>query len=42
MCETRDPGVKWPQRHTLLFDEHCRVDVRFVCLRDVEKFSVTS
>ena len=37
VCETRDLGIKWPQWHTLLFDGQCRVDMIFVCLRDVKK-----
>ena len=37
MCETRDLGVKWPQWHTLLFDGQGRVDMRFICPRDVKK-----
>ena len=33
---TRDLGIKWPQRHTLLF-EQVAVDMRVVCPQDVEK-----
>ena len=35
--ETRDLGVKWPQWHTLLFEDQGRVDMRVVCPRDVRK-----
>ena len=28
MCETRDLGVKWPQRHTLLSEGQEAVDMR--------------
>ena len=37
MCETRDLGIKWPQRHTLIFEGQVRVDMRYVCPNDVKK-----
>ena len=32
MCETRDLGIKWPQWHTLIFEERVAVDMRAVCV----------
>ena len=40
MCETRDLGVKWPRRHTVIFSNETRIDMRFVCPRDVKKMLV--
>ena len=37
MCETRDLSIKWPQRHTLLFEGHVSVDTRVLCPQDVKK-----
>ena len=37
VCEIRDLGIKWPQRHTLLFEEQVVVDMRVVCPQDVNK-----
>ena len=37
MCETRDLGIKWPHWHTLIFDGDGRVDMRYVCPKDVKK-----
>ena len=37
MCETCDLGIKWPQCHTLLFEEQGWVDMRYVWPRDVKK-----
>ena len=37
LCETRDWGIKWPQRHTLIFEGQVKVDMRFVCPKDVKK-----
>ena len=34
MCETRDLGIKWP---TLIFEGQVRVDMRYVCPKDVKK-----
>ena len=28
MCETRDLGIKWPQRHALQFEGQVAVDAR--------------
>ena len=36
-CETRDLGIKWPQWRTLIFDGQVRVDMRYVCPKDVKK-----
>ena len=36
MCETRDSGIKWPQWHTLIFEGEIRVDMRYVCPKDVK------
>ena len=37
MCETRDLGIKWPQRHTLILEGLVRVDMRYACPEDVKK-----
>ena len=37
VCESRDLGSKWPQRHTLLFEGQVVVDMRVVCPQDVIK-----
>ena len=37
MRETRVLGVKWPQWHTLLFEEQVAVDMWVVCPQDVKK-----
>ena len=37
MCETRDLGIKWAHWHTLTFINETRIDMRFVCPKDVEK-----
>ena len=37
MCETRDVGSKWPQWRTLIFEGQVRVDMRYVCQKDVKK-----
>ena len=37
MCGTRDLGIKWPQWHTLIVEGQTRVDMRYVCSRDVKK-----
>ena len=36
MCETRDLGMRWPQRHTLIFEGRVRVDMRYVCPKDAK------
>ena len=38
--ETRYLGVKWPQRHNLMFDEKTIVDMWEVCLQDVTKMFI--
>ena len=37
MCETRDLCTKWPQWHTLIFEEQVKVDMTLVCPQDVKK-----
>ena len=37
MCETRDLGIKWPHWHTLMFSNDTKIDMRFVCPKDVKK-----
>ena len=34
---TRDLGIKWPQWHTLLFEDQVAVGTRVVCPQDVKK-----
>ena len=36
MCETRDLGIKWPHRHTLIHDGDRNIDMRVVCSKDVK------
>ena len=40
MCETRDPGIKCPFWHTLMFGNDIKIDTRFVCPKDVKKMLV--
>ena len=40
MCETRDLDVKWPHWHTLMFSDEIKIDMRFVCPKDVKKMLV--
>ena len=35
MCETRNLGIRWPQWHTLMFSDEIKIDMRFVCPKDV-------
>ena len=37
MCETRDLGIKWPHQHTLIFEGEVKVDIRYVCRKDVKE-----
>ena len=37
MCETRDLGTKVATMHTLIFEGQVRVDMRYVCPKDVKK-----
>ena len=37
MCETCDLGIKWPHWYTLLFEGEVRIDLRYVCPKDVKK-----
>ena len=37
VCETRELGIKWPQWHTLLFEGEVKIDMRYVCPKDVKK-----
>ena len=38
--ETCDLGIKWPQWHTLMFSDEIKIDMRFVCPKDVKKMLV--
>ena len=40
MCDTRDLGVKWPHWHTLMCSDETKIDMRFVCSRDVKNLTV--
>ena len=40
MCETRDLGIRRPYWHTLIFGNGTRIDMRFVCPKDVKKMLV--
>ena len=40
MCETRDLGIKRPHWHTLIFGLDTKIDMRFVCPKDVKKMLV--
>ena len=40
MCETRDLGIKWPHWHTIIFSNDTKIDMRFVCPKDVKKMLV--
>ena len=40
MCETRDLGIKRPHWHTLIFSDETKIDMKFVCPRDVKKMLV--
>ena len=40
MCEKCGLGIKWPQWHTLMFSDKIKMDMRFVCPKDVEKMLV--
>ena len=35
MCETSNLAIKWPQWHALIFEGQVRVDMRYVCPKDV-------
>ena len=37
MCESRDLGIKWPYWHTLVLSDEIKVDMRYVCPKDVKK-----
>ena len=37
MCETRDVGIKWPEWHTMIFEGQIRIDMRYVCPKDVKQ-----
>ena len=37
LCDTRDLGIKWPHWHTLTFSDDTKIDMRFVCPKDVTK-----
>ena len=40
MCETRDLVKKWPYWHTLVCNDETKIDMRYVCPRDVKKDAV--
>ena len=40
MCETRDMGPRWPHWHKLVFRGETRIDMWYVCPRDVKKMLV--
>ena len=40
MCETHDLGLKRPFWHTLVFGDEMKIDMRYVCLKDVKKMLV--
>ena len=40
MCETLDLGMTWPHWHTLIFGNDTKIDMRFVCPKDVKKMLV--
>ena len=40
MCETRDLRIKWPRWHTLIFSNDTKIDMRFLCPKDVKKMLV--
>ena len=40
MCETRDLGIKWSHWHSLIFECNVRIDVRYVCPKDVKNVLV--
>ena len=40
MCEIRDPSIKWPHWHTLIFSNEITIDMRYVCPKDVKKMVV--
>ena len=42
MCEARGLGIRWPQWHTLMFSDEIKIDMRFVCPKDVFKMLVIS
>ena len=37
MCETRDLGMEWPYWHTLTVEGEARIDMRYVCPKNVKK-----
>ena len=37
MCENRDWCIKWPHWYTLILEGDKRVDMRYVCAKDVKK-----
>ena len=41
MCETRDLAIKWPQWHTLMYEGQVKVDMRYVCPKDVKNILLT-
>ena len=39
-CETCDLVIKWPHWHTLIFEDEVRIDMRYICPKDVKKMFV--
>ena len=39
-CETRDLDIKWPYRQILVFSYEMKIDMRYVCPKDVKKMLV--
>ena len=37
MCEARDLGIRCPQWHTLMSSDEMKINMRFVCPKDVKK-----
>ena len=35
MCETHGLGIQWPHWHTLMFSDEMKIDMMFVCPKDV-------
>ena len=40
VCETRDLGIKWPCWHTLVFSDEIKIDMTYVCPKDVKNMLV--
>ena len=42
MCETRDLGIRWPHRHTSIFEGEVRIDMRYVLPKRREEDALAS